>query len=450
MWQKLSRSELLSTFFPTWIWQGRCWAKGKVPKHDPYFWINAHSHPVTSTFYPTNILSSILGAKSNIDSAFIFFVCCLLCHVVFNFFGWFQLFSLYSSTYVSLFGAITLTFSAYNWKQQPCFIYTVAWFPWLLTGIATNSILLTSVSFGMLLLAGYYPIGIQATLIAVGASVLWDTPLTWVPIGTIMGLPQLIPFLRYLPKTIRTKKVSSIGKVPWWHPITLLFPTKKCFSGVGYWEMAYYVGIVPLVLIFASSSRAWIICVVSYLLMIGIGAKFFPRIPARWCFSFQFAIGWMAVSGLNNLHLPEKVLVCLCLIQAFDLIWHNSRLIPTLPYSELYQKPSWAFNNKLTRYLKEHLNDKERVSGLPYPLFTGHINGISTLGYSGGMQLKLMAKFRNDKNPDGNGSHDWFKDNEDDGRLTKYNVRFAYSRKKLDKWIPTKIKHLYLNPAFSR
>ena len=446
MWQKLSRSELLSTFFPTWIWQGREWAKGKVPKYDPYFWINAHSHPVTSTYYPPSaITSALFGSGMLLDRAFSYLVALLGLHTILCFIGWFILIQTYSGILVALFGAITLTFSAYNWKQQPCFIYTIAWFPWLLTGIATHSILLTSIAFGMILLAGYYPIGIQATLIAVGASVLWDTPLTWMPIGTLIGLPQLIPFLKYLPKTIRTNKVSSIGKVPWWHPITLIFPMRLSLRGVGYWEMAYYVGIFPLVLIWSSSSRALIICVVSYLLMIGLLSNHLPRIPARWCWSFQFALGWMALSGLNNLHLANNVIVCLILIQTFDLLWHNWDLIPTRPFSELYQKPSKAFNTPLTRYLEANLGDN-RVSGLPYPLFTGHINRLKTLGYSGGMQLKLMSKFRNDTNPDGNGSHDWFKDNKDDRRLNGYRVGFAFSRKRIHNWLQTPIKYLYRNP----
>jgi hypothetical protein len=120
--------------------------------------------------------------------------------------------------------------------------------------------------------------------------------------------------------------------------------------------------------------------------------------------------------------------------------------LPPRPFSELTKKPSLAFNNRLTRYLEKHL-ENYRISGLPYPLFTGHINRFRTLGYSGGMQLKLMAKFRNDTNPNGNGSHDWFKDNDYDERLTSYRVRFSFSRKKLDKWMPTPIKHLYRNPA---
>lgn len=450
MFSRLSRSELLSTFFPTWIWQGREWAKGRIPKYDPYFWINAHAHPVISTFYPPQILSSWWGAKQrNLDVSFRIICGFIYAHILLCLVGWFTLILSFASPLIALFGAITFSLSAYNWKQQPCFIYTIAWFPWLLLGISSNNLPLSAMSFGMVLLAGYYPIGIQIVLISLLATIAWGSSLLWLPIGVLIGLPQLVPFLRYLPKTIRTHKVSSLGKVPWWHPFSLLTPKlfRSNFGGVGYWEMSYYVGLIPLFLAFSSSSRAVWLLVCSYLLMLGFMSHKLPRIPARWCFTFQFAIGWMAVNGLNNLHLTERVLVCLIMVQTFDLIWNNSDLIPTLPYSELPKKPSLAFSNPLTKYLKENLREDERVSGLPYPLFTGHINQIRTLGYSGGMQLKLMAKFRNDKNPDGNGSHDWFKDNDDDSKLTEYRVRFAYSRKKPDRWLPTPIRHLYRNPA---
>lgn len=445
MWRRFSRSELLSTFFPSWIWQGRQWSKGKVPKYDSHFWLNAHAHPVVCTYYPPSAIVSWLVTSLSLDMQFRILMLLLAGHCFVGLVGWYFLIHSFAPFLIAIFGAITFTLSAYNWKQQPCFIYTVAWFPWVLTGIATHNILLTSVAFGMVLLAGYYPIGIQIALVAGCATVLWNCPPTWIPIGVFIGLPQLIPFIKYLPKTIRANKHDDIGMVPWWHPVSLLVPKllRHNLNGVGYWEMAYYVGIVPLgLLAFSSSSWALIIGVVSYFLMMGVGRRFFPRIPARWCFSFQFALGWCAVSGLINLHLTERVLAGLCLIQFFDLIWHNADLIPTSPYSELYNKPSRAFNTRLTRYLK---GVKGRVSGLPYPLFTGHINELLTLGYSGGMQLRLMAKWRMDRNPNGSGGHDFFRDNVDGECLDRARVEYAYTPAKIN-WEPTEIPRLYRNP----
>jgi len=441
----MARSELLSTFFPSWIHQGR------GDKRD-YFWLVPNAHPVLSSFYPPHKISAMLTRKLGQDRMFNVFVAMQHCHSFLASIGWFLLISTWTSPLVSVFGALVLTYSAYNIKQQPCILYTIAWFPWLLYGISTNNLWLSSLSCGMTLLAGYYPLGIQTLGVSGLASLLWGRNLMWVPLGILIGLPQLIPFIKYLPKTIRTHKVSTIGKVPWWHLGSLIFP--KLFRSqslaIGYWETSYYVGIVPLVLISsrASTSRVWILAVVSLLLMLGFLSKHLPRIPARFSFTFQFALGWWATANLKDLHLPTEAILALIIITCFDLWYNNSDLIPTLPYSELPKKPSRAFNTPLTRYLQANLKSDERVSGLPYPLFTGHINRLRTLGYSGGMQLKLMAKWRNDNNPDGSGEHDWFKSNKDGESLDRSRVKFAYSRKRLDKWVQTPIKYLWLNPRY--
>lgn len=447
MWQRLARSELLSTFFPTWIWQGREWSKWRIPKYDPYYWLVADAHPVVSTYYPFSVLFSLIFRVCNIDGRFLAYLLLLLSHVVWGFFGWLNCINYWSTTTCALLGAITFTFSGYNWKQQPCFQYTVAWFPWLLLGIAKHSILLSGISFGMILLAGYYPIGIQIALVAGCATLYWNCPPYWIPIGIIIGLPQLIPFLKYLPKTIRANKHDSIGKVPWWHFIHLVFPgaTRWSVNGVGFWEMSYYVGIITLLTIWYTTSVALALIGISLILMLGTLEKYLPRIPARWSYTFQFGLIWSAISGLNNLHLSDKTLAILCLIQAYDLIHNNLPLLITRPYSELPQKPSRAFNTRLTRYLEAHLG-QYRVSGLPYPLFTGHINQLRTLGYSGGMQLKLMAKWRNDTNPNGSGEHDWFRRNEDSDLLRRYNVKYAFTSQRID-WKRTPISKLWANPS---
>jgi len=444
MFKFLSRSELLSTFFPTWLWQGREWSKWRIPKYDPYYWINAYSHPVISTFYPPHAVSALFSSMVRINCAFSAFLWNIFSHVIFGFIGWCQL--------IGPFGAITFTLAGYNWKQQPCFQYTIAWFPWLLLGIAKGNLWLSGISFGMIILAGYYPVGIQITLIALSYSFVAGTGLLWTLFGTLIGAIQLIPFLRYLPKTIRANKHDDIGKVPWWHFIHLFFPkaTRWNVNGVGFWEMSYYIGIIPLLTIWYTTSKALVLVMAAAILMLGFLSPHLPRIPARWSYTFQFALIWCAVNGLNNLNLSPEVLLILCAIQLFDLLWYNFALLTNRPYSELWNRPSHAFNTALTRYIGSRKNEKKcekmafRVSGLPYPLFTGHVNKIKTLGYSGGMQLKLMAKWRNDRNPNGSGEHDWFRSNEDSLALDRYGVKYAFTRKRIA-W-PCVGKHLYENP----
>lgn len=450
--KRLARSELLSTFFPTWIWQGRMWANRRIPKYDPYFWINSHAHPVTSTYYPPSIIACIGAARRPLDSSMDILLCLMLLHILGGAIGWYWLTCGFSTPLVALFGAITFTLAGYNWKQQPCSQYTFAWFPWLLYGIATGNYWLAGVASGMVYLAGYYPIGIQILAVATLATIAWSVPIhtwLWIPIGLIIGSIQLIPFLRYLPKTIRTKKVSGIGKVPWWHFLSLIFPKALRFNvnNVGYWEMSYYIGIIPLMTIWYTRSRAVWICAFAVCLMLGVCGRLLPRIPARFSYTFQFGLIWCAVTGLQNIGLPDHVVAVLCLIQLFDLILNNGPLLVNLPYAELYNRPSYAFKSPLACFLEKEVSGTSyRVSGLPYPLFTGHVNRIKTLGYSGGMQLKLMAKWRHDECSDGSGQHDFFKGKGNPDDLNRFRVKFAYTTAPND-WEYTVVRNLYANPA---
>lgn len=422
----LSRSELLSTFYPSWLYIGRQARKLKLWKYEPCYWLNFHAHPVLSSYYPPHVLTAWIASFLNLDMAFVLLTRTILVHFVWMSIGWYLLLNLnYTGLSLLLFGVLTLTYSAYNIKQQPCIIYTISWFPWLLLGITQNNVLISSVAFGMILLSGYYPIGIQMLGISILASLLWGRNLLWVPIGVLIGLPQLVPFLRYLPKTIRMRTNEKVD--------------------VGFWEKTWYPGITALILVIYSSSRIWLLLVISVLLSLGLFSKYLPRISYRWLFTVQFCLGWMAVSGLSNITSNFMLVTSLLIIQAFDLYYHNSKLIPTYPYAELQKRPQQAFNTKLTAFLEANLKSDERVSGLPYPLFTGIINGIKTLGYCGGMQLKLMAKFRGDLNPNGSGAHDWFKLKEDDTALDRHRVRFAYTRKR-PYWKASPIRHLWENP----
>ena len=428
----ISRSELLSTFYPSWLYIGRQARKFQSWRLEPCYWLNFHAHPVLSSYYPPHVLTAWISSFLNLNSAFVLLTRTILVHFVWMSIGWYLLFQTWTTPLIALFGALTLTYSGYNVKQQPCIIYTISWFPWLLYGITTNNIFIASLSCGMTFLSGYYPLGIQTLGISGLASLLWGRNLLWVPFGILIGLPQLIPFLRYLPKTIRTKTNEVIS--------------------VHSWEKAFYPGIPVIILAFFSTSRVWPLLIVGGLLSLGLLSKYLPRISYRWLFTVQFCLGWMAVNGLANLMGPMPAytsVLALLFIQGFDLYWHNSSLIPTLPYAELSKTPLRAFKCSLTAFLQANLKPWERVSGLPYPLFTGIVNNIKTLGYCGGMQLKLMAKFRGDTNPNGSGAHDWFKLKEDSDALVRHRVSFAYSRKRPNKWLSTLIPRLWSNPRYS-
>lgn len=401
MW-KLATSELLSTFFPTW----------RNGKPNDSYWLNTHSHPVLSSYYPPHVLSSFVGCLTSLDTAFLILLCNLISHYIFCFASWYWLLSKHYDPLCSVFGAVTLTFGAYSLKQQPCIIYTLAWFP--LTLIASP--IISALAVGMMLLSGYYPFAIYLLPVSALAHLLWYQE-AWLILGVLIGMPQLYAFVAYLPKTI--KKVTA-----------------KCESPEV--ERRFYVGIIPILLIPFSTSRVWPLTVMSALFSLGLFKHIFPRVHERWLIVLQFCIGWMAVNGLNNLNLNQTNLVCLVGLHLFDIFWHNRECFPPRPWCELWQRPSRVFNTKLTRFLDENLGDY-RVAGLPWPLFTGLVNGFKTMGYQGSMQLKLMAKWRGTS-----GSHGIEGISLND--LTNYRVRYAYGRKRPDKWRTTEIKNLYRNP----
>ena len=399
----MSTSETLSTFFPSWVHQSR------GEKHDPYFWLVPHVHPVLSSFYPFHRISGLLGNLARLDTAFKIFVGQILVHHLWASVGWYLVLQAHFSPLASLFGAVTFTYQAYHLKQQPCLVYTLAWFPWI--GIFPG------LAVGMMLLAGYYPLSIY--LLPLGL-ILNHDPAQWL-IGAAIGSLQLVPFLRYLPKTIKTSGDFEAGP----------------------WEKRFYFGLTPIVLLILGF-KGWFLLALLPVCLSGSLKSYLPRVHQRtWLVGAYIAI-FASLTVLNDL--PDRVIAALTLLQCCDLWLSNRRLTPTRPFSELQKKPSIAFNSRLTRYLQKHLG-RARISGLPFPLFTGHINRFRTLGYSGSMQLKLMAKWRNDTNPNGSGEHDFFRSNTDDSRLTRARVKFAYTRKGIN-WLPTEIKWLYKNPDY--
>lgn len=390
----MATSELLSTFFPTWLNGG---------KRDTY-WLNPTSHPVLSSYYPVNLLSSLFVVKRRlqIDNSFRYFIYSILLHFLFCSIGWFILLRIYTSTLIALFGAITFTYQAAHLRQQPCLIYTIAWFPWIA--------ICPPLAIGMILLAGYYPLSLY--LLPMGLFLNHD-PISWV-LGFAIGSIQLVPFLRYLPKTIKSVKNDGTVCPPW--------------------EKKFYFGVIPILILILNPQwrYLWILApiVISLLLK-----NYLPRVHQRmWIISTYLAI-FLSLQVLSS-----ELAMGLCIVQCLDLYLNNSSLLPPRPWCELYQRPSVVFErSKLVKYLDSHLKGG-RVAGLPWPLFTGLANGWKTMGYCGSMQLKIMYKWRKSFSHGIEGLTD--------DQLTRYNVRFCYSRKKLDKWLPTPIRYLYRNPAF--
>lgn len=281
-------------------------------------------------------------------------------------------------------------------------------------------------------------------------------------LGVVIGLPQGLPAVRYYPQSIRARKTAAekqaIGSVPMWNLMWGgLWPFKNdLVDGVFYPECCWFVGWPALLLVCVWPSAFWCsIALLSALLALGRHTPCFRwssrlhlRIPARYTYFMSISLAMSSVWALSmaeRLFTPTMMAMW-CLAQSLSLIHLTSRLWPMHPYVQRWERPSAAFDNALTRFLSAA--PQGRVSGLSYPLRTGQINHIHTLGYNGGSQPRWMAAFRQDANPNGSGGHDWFAgENQSSLDMDWYGVRYAYTYRPLPlpRWKPTPIAHLYEN-----
>ena len=276
-------------------------------------------------------------------------------------------------------------------------------------------------------------------------------------LGLLIALPQLIPAVRYWPKSIRIGQTArdkqTIGSVPPTRLLKGLFTTRihDQVDGVFYPEVCTYVGILGFIFaLFSTSWHQWILATLAGCIAIGRYCKLFHwcsplmlRIPARMCYFLNLALVFMAVAGLSRFQFTSEALWVICLLQAFDLATNSSSLWPMQPFVQKWEKPSKTSHTLLIGFLYRNLGTY-KVSGLPFPLSTGQIHGFRTLGYKGGSTLKSVARFHGTSNPMG----DWTGSQINKEDLDWFGVRYSYSYRPLERlgWIKTEVAHLYLNP----
>ena len=341
---KMCTSELTSTFFPFWRW-----SKGRIIfKSDMYYPYPA-CIPFLSIFYPPNIVTSYIASFiKSIDNQFKLFSLCILLHFLFgSILAYYAL--LTYGVIIALFGSISLMYSAYFVKPfTPCAIYTHAWVVGALSGGKIGAI-----CTGMAILGGYWP-----TLVYILPVLLVLHPSN--TLGLLIGLPQIIPFLWYWPKSVRAgvKSDPNIGKVPLWRYLDLILPnrTQNTINGIFWPEMAIYMGLVPILVLFFHLRSIWLTpCLLSFLITI-------QRIPARSLYLFSFSLIMLA--------LQAKITWPILILQAW-LLLENNRIYPHFPFSQWWKKPS------------EHDYDNENR----WPGLTGYISGKKTR-YAGAFALR--------------------------------------------------------------
>ncbi len=139
---------------------GRELRKGRLIPEDPYFYPRISGIPYLSNFYPFHMIQAFIGSFLSLDNAWILYCLGMMLHYLWASVGAYLLFGQFGP-WIAFFGAITLTHFGYAIKQNSCINYTLAWVPWVFFGAEIHNPWIMGFSLGMVLLAGYWPLGLQ-------------------------------------------------------------------------------------------------------------------------------------------------------------------------------------------------------------------------------------------------------------------------------------------------
>jgi len=273
-------------------------------------------------FYIPSRIVAYLSQKLSRNMAFKCYSVFILIHSFIASVGAFVAFSHYVAPIPALLGSLTIAYGAYMVKPQtPCAMFTMAWIPWMLVpGFGPYA-------FGLAILGGYWPV----LAVAMPLAVLNPECL----LGVILGLPQIIPFLWYWPRSIRAKIKPNAewGRMPLKR---LLVNLRTPENGIHYPEYAFGVGICAVLFIFSYSDMYGIVGL--FLALIGfIGARgwfVIARIPARFLYLLSFGLVFASIFAIT-----DAIAVPLVVLQGF-LLFKNRDIYPHFPYSQWWRKPS--------------------------------------------------------------------------------------------------------------
>lgn len=345
-------SEVLSNFFPHWLWLGRRLRAWESPFTDKIYYRFPAGIPFLSTFYPPYLATAYLSSFLSKDTAFRVYSVLILIHSLLGSIFAFIMFRQFSHPLVALFGSLSLTYSAYMIRPfTPCEAFTMAWLPLVLTPAGW-------VGLGMALLGGYFPIIVTASPIFI----LNPSCLS----GLFIALPQLIPFLFYFPRSVRSdfKHDPNWGRMP-----IKRFFIRLCFpeNGVHYPEYSFGTGL-SIILTVIHPSFWWIFVIIS---IIGSrGHLMIDRIPARWLYLLSFSLVMASVFALNA-HYSHDLIIGLVIGQGF-LLWRNRDIYPHFPFCQWWRRPS-----------------EFEWSGPGWPNNTGYMNEEHHHDYEGGFSLRV-------------------------------------------------------------
>lgn len=159
-----ARGELLEQGFPSSVLLGRRWGRGRFPSDDGYYPDYA-ALPFLSSVYPPHVLQAVVGEwlSLSLNHRWILFRLTMVAHFwLCSVSCWILLSSTGTPPLPALCGAVSLSSLGYAMKPNSSIVYTLTWVPVFILSSLQQSTLLTGISLGMMLLAGYWPIALPA------------------------------------------------------------------------------------------------------------------------------------------------------------------------------------------------------------------------------------------------------------------------------------------------
>lgn len=352
---RLCTSEIVSNEYPHWLWMGRQLRKGIWPMKDNIYYREPGSIPFLCTFYPPYFITAYISSFCNKITSFQLYSRMIYIHSLLgSMFSYIVMYEyLRFGQLVSLFGALSLTYNAYMIRPQTaCMMFTMAWIPACLISGWFGQL-----AFGMAILGGYWPI------ILIGFPIFFFNLSCLV--GVVFALPQVIPFLRYYPKSIRAKRKVN----PQWGrmPIKRFFLSLRWPENgmIHYPEYSFGIGVCSFVALFIISPW-WIVAL--YALIGSQGVFILDRIPARFVYLLSFSLVMASIPALEFV-IRHEFVPPLMILQGF-LLWKNRDIYPSFPFSQWWRKI-----------------DEHKFEGKEWPNNTGYMNEEHHHDYYGGFAL---------------------------------------------------------------
>ena len=153
-------SELLEQGFSSWLALGQAYRHGTLVTNDTYY-PDYHALPFLSSFYPPHAVTAWIATFLSLNHAWILYSFTMVAHF------WLASVSVYIlvtamglAPLTAGFASVTLSTLGYAMKQNSSIVYTCSWVPiWVLSCLMKNE-WLSGTSFGLMLLAGYWPIAL--------------------------------------------------------------------------------------------------------------------------------------------------------------------------------------------------------------------------------------------------------------------------------------------------